>query len=133
MVYAIAGLGTWVAGGGVLDQATFESGEMLFPEMVGFIVHGLNGMYLIPVLAVILLILSFFAKIPGAVKWAGIVLGLVVLQVALGIGGHSAAIFGLLHGLNALALFSSAVYAGRRTKQLDTMDTRSPATARALT
>ena len=133
MVYAIAGLGNWVAGGGVLDQATFESEEVLFPEMVGFIVHGMNGMMVIPALAVILLILSFFAKLPGGVKWAAIVLGLVVLQVALGIGGHSAAIFGLLHGLNALALFSSAVYAGRRAGRTDTVDMRSPASARAFT
>ena len=50
--------------------------------------HGMVGMMLIPLLALVLLIISFFAKIPGGVKWAAIVLGLVVLQVALGIFGH---------------------------------------------
>jgi hypothetical protein len=119
MVYAIAGLGLWVAeDGGVLDQAAFESEEALFPEMVGFIVHGINGTMVIPALAVILLIVSFFAKVPRGVAWAGAVLGLVVLQVALGLGGHSASIFGLLHGLNALALFTVALLAARRVNKV---------------
>jgi hypothetical protein len=47
---------------------------------------------------------------------AAITLGLVVLQVALGLLGHESAIFGLLHGINALALFSVAVMAGVRAK-----------------
>jgi hypothetical protein len=72
------------------------------------------GMMLIPLVALILLIVSFFAKIPGGVKWAAIVLGLVVLQVALGIFGHETAYSGLLHGLNALILFAVAIKAGSR-------------------
>ncbi len=34
--------------------------------------HGMIGMMLIPLLALVLLIISFFAKIPGGVKWAAI-------------------------------------------------------------
>jgi hypothetical protein len=48
------------------------------------------------------------------VKWAALVLAAVVVQVALGMFGHEAAVFGLLHGINALLLFSLAVVAGRR-------------------
>jgi hypothetical protein len=115
MVYAIAGLGIWVdQDGGVLDKAAFESGERLFPEFVGLIVHAINGMMVIPLLALVLLIISFFAKVPGGVKWAALVLAAVVVQVALGMFGHEAAVFGLLHGINALLLFSLAVVAGRR-------------------
>jgi hypothetical protein len=115
MVYAIAGLGIWVdQDGGVLDKAAFESEESLFPEMIGLIVHAVNGMMVIPALALVFLIFSFFAKVPGGVKWAGVVLLAVVVQVALGLFGHEAAIFGLLHGLNALLLFSLAVMAGKR-------------------
>jgi hypothetical protein len=46
----------------------------------GHVVHGINGMYLMPLLGLILLIVSFFAakQVPGARKWAGIVFGLVV-------------------------------------------------------
>ncbi len=80
--------------------------------------HGIIGMMLIPLLALVLLIISFFAKIPGGVKWAGIVLGLVVLQVALGIFGHETPYSGLLHGLNALILFTVALLAGRRVATL---------------
>jgi hypothetical protein len=76
----------------------------------------MNGMMIIPLLALIFLIISFFAKVPGGVMLAAITLGLVVLQVALGLLGHESAIFGLLHGINALALFSVAVMAGVRAK-----------------
>jgi hypothetical protein len=117
MVYAIAGLGIWVDQGGVFDRAVFESEEFAFPELVGAMIHGINGMMVIPALALILLIVSFFTKAPGAVKWGALVLLLVVLQVALGLFGHGAAIFGALHGLNALVLFSAAVYAGLRVKR----------------
>lgn len=115
MVYAVAGLGIWVdRDGGVLDKAAFESEETLFPEIVGFMIHGMNGMMIIPLIALVFLIVSFFAKVPGGVKWAALVLLAVVIQVALGMFGHENAIFGLLHGVNALILFSLAFLAGRR-------------------
>jgi hypothetical protein len=118
MVYAIAGLGIYVdQDGGVLDKAAFESEETLFPEMVGFFVHGTNGMMIIPALALILLIVSFFAKVPGGVMWAGLVLLAVVVQVTLGLFGHEVAILGMLHGINALILFSLAVYTGVRARE----------------
>jgi hypothetical protein len=125
MVFAIAGLGKWIEGGGVLNKAAFESGEKLFPEDVGFMIHALNGMFVMPVLGLLLLIVSFFAKVPGGVKWAGVVFGLVLLQVALGLLGHGIPALGGLHGLNALALFSAAIYAARRTR----MDLAAPAVA----
>jgi hypothetical protein len=46
-----------------------------------------------------------------------LVLLLVVLQVVLGFLGFGAPIFGALHGLNALLLFSAAVMAGLRVKR----------------
>lgn len=119
MVYAIAGLGIWVdRDGGVLDKAAFESEEQLFPEIVGFMIHGMNGMMVIPLLALILLIVSFFAKIPGGIMWAGLVLLTVIVQITLGLFGHEAAIFGLLHGINALVLLALAIYAGLRVHNM---------------
>jgi hypothetical protein len=114
MVFAVAGLGIWVQEGGVLDKASMESEEPAFPEAIGFFLHAMNGMYLIPLFALLLLIASFFAKVHRAVVFALIVLGLVALQIFLGIFGHEAAIFGMLHGLNALILFSVAFRAGIR-------------------
>jgi uncharacterized membrane protein YphA (DoxX/SURF4 family) len=47
-VWAIAGLGKWVEGGGVVDKALMESEGAPFPEVAGFIVHGINGTFVIP-------------------------------------------------------------------------------------
>jgi len=129
MVYAIAGLGIWVdSKGGVLDKAAMESEDSLFPEMVGFMVHGTNGMMIIPALALILLIVSFFAKVPGGSKWAGFVLLAVVVQVFLGLFGHEVAALGALHGINALILFSLAVMAGIRAHRLQRTERATTAT-----
>jgi hypothetical protein len=114
MVWAIAGLYLWVDEGGVLDAAVLESDDAPFDEVVGFMIHGINGMMVVPAIALILLIVSFFAKIKGGVRYAVIILVLVVLQLFLGLWGHEAAIFGLLHGLNAFAVYGAAFMAGHR-------------------
>ncbi len=49
----------------------------------GQVLHSVFGLMVIPLLAIIMLIVSFFARIPGGVKYAGIVFGLVVLQFLL--------------------------------------------------
>ncbi|NUT33262.1 MAG: hypothetical protein HOV79_09325 [Hamadaea sp.] len=115
MVYAVAGLGKWVDRGGVLDKAVMESDESPFPEVAGFAIHAINGMMIIPLLALILLIISFFTRIPGAVKNAVLVLVLVALQITLGLLGHGTPILGALHGLNAFILVGAALAAARRT------------------
>jgi len=112
--FAVAGLFTWIEkDGGFLDQAVLES-EPDFTGALGFMIHGINGMMLIPVLALVLLIISFFAKIGCGTKWAGWLLASVVIQVALGIFGNESPYLGLLHGLNALVVFSVAIMAGKR-------------------
>ncbi|MEV0195882.1 hypothetical protein [Nonomuraea sp. NPDC050691] len=118
MVYGDAGLGKWVAQGGVLDKTVMESEASPFPEVIGLIAHGINGMMVIPVIALLLLISSFFARVPGAVKAAGLVLLLVAVQVTLGLFGHDIPALGALHGLNALLLFSTALYAARRDRSV---------------
>jgi heme A synthase len=116
MVYAIAGLGKWVDGGGVFDRSLMESEGSPFPEAVGFALHGMNGMIVVPAIALALLICSFFTRIPRAARWAGLVLLLVVIQVNLGFAGHDIPALGALHGLNALALFTTALYTARRAR-----------------
>lgn len=114
IVFAIFGLFKWVDDGGTLDKAMVEDQSATFTGVVGFPIHFMNGMYLIPLLALILLIISFFAKIPGGAKWAGFVLLAVVVQVFLGLFAHGLPALGILHGLNALLLFGLAVMAGMR-------------------
>jgi hypothetical protein len=116
MVWAVSGLSKWVDNGGILDKAAVESGENKFPEETGFGIHFFNGTFFIPLIALILLIVSFFAKIPGGVKWALIVLGLVILQVAFGFISFGVPFLGMLHGLNALLLLGAAGFAARRAK-----------------
>ena len=134
MVYGIAGLGVWVdKEGGVFDKATIEGifeGDVTFTGVTGFLVHSMNGMMVIPALALILLIVSFFAKVPGGVMWAGLVLLTVVVQVFLGFFGHEAAIWGGLHGINALFLFSLAVYAGLRVHMMQRRAVTTPVVER---
>jgi hypothetical protein len=116
IAYAVAGLGKWVSEGGVLDAAAMESETTEFTGVAGFMVHGINGQMIVPLLALLLLVVSFFAKIPGGVLWAGLVLLTVVVQVLLGIFGHGAPVLGLLHGAVALVLFVLAVIAGRSSE-----------------
>ena len=118
MAYAIAGLTTWVQEGGTLDKAAMESRDLSFTGVGGFIVHGINGMMVIPVLTLLLLIISFFAKVPGGVKWALYTVAAVVVQVALGLFGHGLPLLGLLHGGNALILFSVAFMAAHRVRKV---------------
>lgn len=123
IAWALSGLTSWVADGGTLDAAAMESEDVLFDEVAGFIVHGVNGMMLIPLVALVLLIVSFFAKVPRGVAWAGGVLGLVVVQVLLGMFSSGLPLAGLLHGANALVLFVAALQAGRLARRDVTTET----------
>ncbi|HEY7857231.1 MAG TPA: hypothetical protein VIC82_01910 [Candidatus Nanopelagicales bacterium] len=94
------------------DGATINSDSTVGDA--GFGVHGINGLMVIPLLAIVLFIISFFSGVPGGVKWAGYVLLATVVQVALGFASHAVPALGWLHGINALILFALAVYATRR-------------------
>jgi hypothetical protein len=83
-------------------------------DNIGLTVHSVVGMMVIPLIALVLLVVSFFAGIAGGVKWAAIIFGLVVLQVLLAFAAAGAPAVGALHGLNALALIAVAGIAGSR-------------------
>jgi amino acid transporter len=117
----VAGLDKWVGDqGGALTKAVLESDTKHSSGEVGFMYHGTNGELVIPVLVLVLLIVSFFAHVLGGVKLAAILVGLVVLQVALGIGLHGLLWLGLLHGANAFAVLGTAVYAEMRARSVPT-------------
>jgi heme A synthase len=113
---AVSGLFHWVDGGGVLDSSTEDSSDP-FPEVVGFIVHGINGSIVVPVLALALFVVSFFAHLPRGVAWAGALLALVVLQVMLGYSVVDVPALGAVHGINALLVFTTAFLAARRVRR----------------
>jgi hypothetical protein len=119
IAYAIFGLSKHIDDGAVVDKASQESGAT-FDGVLGFVVHGINGEMVIPLLALILLVVSFFAKVPGGVMFASVILALIVVQILLGIFSHELPGLGVLHGANALAIFIMAFLAGQRARAAST-------------
>ena len=116
IAYGMFGLIKWVENGGTLDKATELNSDL--GGYTGFSVHATAGIMVVPAIALLFLISSFFAKVPGGVKWALFVFLATVVQVALGLFAHSLAGLGWLHGLNALILFGLAVSAGMRVNRV---------------
>lgn len=115
IAFALFGLGKWVEDGGNLDKAAMESDKGVgFTGEAGFMIHGMFGEMLIPLVAILLLVVSFFTKVPGASKWAGFVLLDVVVQIALAFISFGAPVIGPLHALNAFVLAMLGVLAARR-------------------
>jgi heme A synthase len=97
--------------GAVVDESYLEHNGN-----AGWVLHDIGGSC-IEALALALLIVSFFAKVPGGKKWALIIIGVVFLQVALAFAAFVAPGFGMLHGINALVLFTTAIYTARRANR----------------
>ena len=139
IAWAFFGITDWITNdNGVIDKAFLECGddcESIGTAEWGFAIHMFfNGLVLIPLLSLILLVVSFFAKVPGGVKLALTIVLLVVLQVIV-LPMLSREInpgFGALHGINALILLGAAAGAGRRasaTTRAATHSTREPLSA----
>jgi hypothetical protein len=75
------------------------------------------GAIAIALLAIILLIISFFSKIEGGVKWASIVFLVVLLQWVFAIVAFSAPVVGMLHGINAFVIFGTAMMAAQNARR----------------
>lgn len=85
-------------------------------ENGGIVFHQVLGMMVLPVVALLLLIVSFFARVPGGVKWAGITFGVTVLQIVLAYAGKPVPLIGVLHAVNAFALAATASLAMRQAR-----------------
>lgn len=106
IAYALAGLGKWVEDdGGVLTKSVLDHESAHFRGAGGFALHGMNGMMVIPLLAVLLLVVSFFVKSQGAVRRALTLFVLVAVQVTLGLTLHNEPLLAPLHALNGFVLF----------------------------
>jgi heme A synthase len=111
--YAVFAQQNWIDNGGTLDKAALESSV---PGTEALVFHALDGGVIL-LLALALLIISFFAKIPQGVRWAVIVLLWTIVQIALGTLSHLFAVIGAVHGAIALALFGVAVRAAMQTRK----------------
>ena len=123
IAWAFFGMTDWINDeGGVVNKELLECTdcEQEFTAEWGFAIHMFfNGLILIPLTSVILLVVSFFAKVPKGVMLAAIIVGLVILQVfvlpplAREIGSG----FGAVHGVNAIILLGVAIMAGMRASR----------------
>jgi len=94
---------------------------------VGMSIHSI-GSVVIALLAIILLIISFFAKVPSGVKWAGFTFLAVLFQWVIAIVSFVAPGFGFLHGANALVI---AWLGWRVAKQAGVAEESAPASEAA--
>jgi hypothetical protein len=119
LAWAFFGLGKWIDDGNTFNKTMLECRDCPwnFTEERGFMIHGLNGFLIIPVLGLVLLIVSFFTRDKTLIRWAGITFALILIQSQLlpELGRHFP-IFGALHGLNALLLFTAAIVSWRKAK-----------------
>ena len=121
IAWAFFGLSNEISENGlVINKACLESQSCgKFTAEWGFAIHMFfNGTVLIPLVALILLVVSFFAKVPKGVLYAAGIVVLIILQVfvlpmlsrSVGSG------FGALHGVNALVLMGVAIMAAQRAR-----------------
>ena len=116
IAFGFGGMVHHVQQGGVVDKALIESEELDFTGVLGFLVHGIVGGMVLPLAALVLLVVSFFVKVPGARRWAAILFGLIFVQVMAGYSIKDMPYLGLLHGGNALAVLLTAVITARRPR-----------------
>jgi hypothetical protein len=121
------GLVAFVQGGGTVDLGALESGDGI-PNGWGFIAHGIVGTIVIPLVAIALVVVSFFTHVPGAVRWALIVFGVVVLQVVLAFLSLTVSGLGLLHGANALVVLGTSMSSAIRVRRAVPAAVPSPVT-----
>lgn len=119
LAWAFFGLGKWIAAGNTFNKTMLECSDCPwnFTEERGFMIHGLNGFLIIPVLGLVLLVVSFFTRDKMLIRWAGITFALILIQSQLLPElGRQFPIMGALHGLNALLLFTAAIVTRSKAK-----------------
>jgi hypothetical protein len=122
IVFSIAGLFKWIDDGATLDSSVIKGWEDTPPTWTGAIghfIHVMNGQFLIPLIGLILLIVSFFAKVPRGVTFAVIIAVSIAVQVIAGITADSMPYIGLIHGVNAFILFGVALAAAKAARPAD--------------
>src|ERR1700709_2407885 len=80
IAWAVFGLSKWIEDGHTLTKSAMDGNKTLFSEENGFAIHGIDGTMVIPLVGLVLLIISFFAKVPQGPKWAGMLFGGIVVQ-----------------------------------------------------
>ena len=110
IAWGFFGMTNWIDDGGVLNKEFLDcerTATRCSPPSGASRIHMFFiGLLLIPLTSLVLLIVSFFAKVPGRDHVGRGIFGLVVLQVFVlpSSPARSAPGFGALHGLNAMLI-----------------------------
>lgn len=83
-----------------------ESGTEVAGPPAAAMAHGTIGMYVIPILALALLVVALIAR--AGIRWAAWLVVAVVVQVALALAAFSTPAIGILHGLLAFGIIALA-------------------------
>jgi hypothetical protein len=78
---------------------------------LGAMLHGTFGMYVLPVLALALVVVSLLAR--SGVKWALLVLAAVVVQVLIAFVSFGVPVLGILHGMLPFGILALAEIGAR--------------------
>jgi hypothetical protein len=120
IAWGFFGVTNFINDGGVIDEEFLdckEDCESIGSADAAFAIHMFfNGLILIPLCSLVLLIVSFFAKVPKGITLAATIFVLVVLQVLVlpALSREVGSGFGALHGINALVLMGIAIMAAQR-------------------
>jgi hypothetical protein len=121
IVFAVSGLFHWIgAEGGSVDDSVVKSWDATPPTFTGAIGHAIHlimGERVLPVLALLLLLVAFFAHVNRGVVIALALFVLVMLQTFSGQFGDQMPYLGLWHGLGAFLVFGAAMAAAMKAKE----------------
>ena len=113
LALSVAVQASLIAFGAFALEDSIDNGPVSDGDTTGVTLHH-SFAYVVALFAIALLAVSFGAKVEHGVRWAAIPFGLVVAQFFFAYAAYSAPVVGVLHGLNALAIFAVALLAGRR-------------------
>ena len=121
IVFAVSGLFHWIsAEGGAVDDSVVKGWDATPPTFTGAIghfIHLMTGERVLPALALLLVIVAFFAHVSRGVVLALVLLVLVILQTFSGLFGDQMPYLGLWHGLGAFLVFGTAMAAAMKAKE----------------
>ena len=110
IAYAFFGIGKYIDDG----HSVTPTSDDHYAGLGGLAVHSVNGMIVMVLLGIVLLVVAFLSKLPGAPRAAGILLVMIIVQVVLGLVSFAVPILGALHGILALLVFGYAAMIGVR-------------------
>lgn len=112
------GVAKYADDNGSISHHQIEDGG--FNGHAGATIHAVNGFMIIPLIALVLLVVSFYARVPGGVRLAVITFVLVVLQAyVLPPLAEKAPAVGVLHGAVALGILALSIVSARKAGEAE--------------